>query len=157
MKSKALTRRRLYFKAPNNNNGFAVLCSKNQTFQLKRKNHSNTVIAAYHEFTEQDSSYNEASNTYNLGQADIASKKIVGVTSFDSDFECSLSKGTIDTMNLPVYNGQIGFQPNEYQKKISVEELRDNSPISENEFEQVFSDLKGSEVNGECLKRNFFF
>lgn len=139
---------RLYFKA--SPSGFAVVCSQDKTFRLKRKNHSNTVLLGSHNAKKFiNSKFDVACEQTLLNET----PKLVTFASLHSDFECSLSNGTIDLDQLPVYQrGTISSFVKSLENEtaytiISVHDLKISSAISDTEFNEMFALLKGTEIN----------
>lgn len=104
------------------------------------------MLLGYHEFTQDDMMTDNK-----ITEQDVQFKKIVTFSSFNSDFECKLEKGSINTSSLPIYTHEsdpLTFQPQSYHLRCSLDELIDDSPISSAEFDKIYYELKGSEVNG---------
>ncbi|CCH43414.1 Sister chromatid cohesion protein [Wickerhamomyces ciferrii] len=124
----------LYIKASTEENDI-VLCSETQTFQLKQRNHSNTVLLMKY---------------LGLGDNTLQSYSLQS-----NVFEIKPIKGTISPINIPIYDGQGNFIKN--GNNITVQYLKDNSPISTNEFDKVWFELNGSQLNDRAiiLSRDF--
>ncbi|ODV64040.1 Dcc1p ASCRUDRAFT_157787 [Ascoidea rubescens DSM 1968] len=134
----------LYLKA-SNTEGETVLCSSSKTYQLRNKKHSNTVLLSKSQCRVFDSSQ---------------LKKLIGFSKLTSDFECVPKTNTIDVSNLPIYHDSLTFLSNSGKGQvptnyISLDQLIDNTPLSINEFNLLWAELGGCEINGiACLLSN---
>jgi len=119
----------LYIKASSDDTD-VVLCSNTKTFQIKQRNHSNTVILMNHKNNADDISF-------------------WGYSSQSSVFECRPSSGSIDVDGIPIYDGQGNFRKS--GSSITVDYLKKNAPISDDEFEKAWFELNGSALDGQAI------
>ncbi|KAH3679767.1 hypothetical protein WICMUC_000733 [Wickerhamomyces mucosus] len=111
-------------------NSDIVLCSENKTYQIKQRNHSNTVLVMSND------------------NDDV----LYGFTKLNSVFECHEIEGSIDINNIQIYNGQdIDKSQN------NIEILKLNSLISKNQFDLKWNELNGSSIDEIpiILSKNF--
>ncbi|AET37537.1 Dcc1p Ecym_1299 [Eremothecium cymbalariae DBVPG len=124
-----------------------VLCSKNRTWVVKQRNHSNTVLLM-NEFVPQEVILEDKIKTFGLSrpQGDW-----LGYSKQLCELEPTLVEGLIDVSELPIYQGDVGFFCSG-GRKISLTELKDRSPCSEIEFYSKWYKMGGCTVKGlACL------
>lgn len=100
-----------------------VLCTDSQTYKLRQMNHSNTVLLM------------------NKDQDD----RLIGFLKSSYEYELTPMKGTIDTSNIPIYNGKTVAHSSH---GINLIDLEDNSLCSHEEFLQNWYELGGFEIDG---------
>lgn len=110
-----------------------VLCSKTKSFQIKQRNHSNTVML----MDSKNSCEEEKGGPF------------WGYSSQASVFECKPTSGKIDVRGIPIYDGQGNFKKGGLET--SLEYLRENAPISDFEFDKAWFNLNGSSINGQAV------
>lgn len=120
---------------------FPVLVTDNQTFKIRQKNHSNSVL-----LVDLNNINNQKDNNYETG---------VGFMNFDSQLELTLISGEINISNIPILNNLSDIVEIESKdRKISLIDLFNNSVISKKEFELKLSDLKLIEINNQVYILN---
>lgn len=120
---------------------FPVLVTDNQTFKIRQKNHSNSVL-----LVDLNNINNQKDNNYETG---------VGFMNFDSQLELSLIPGEINISNIPILNNLSDIvEIDSKDRKISLIDLFNNSVISKKEFELKLSDLKLIEINNQVYILN---
>ncbi|CCK73406.1 Dcc1p NDAI_0G04210 [Naumovozyma dairenensis CBS 421] len=145
-----------------------VLCSKEKTWSIKQKNHSNTVLLMK-EFVPEDNENddgedNDRIETFNMPRP---INDFLGFTKTTFEYETRLSKGEINLEMVPVYDGEKDFFDHNNTKgkkkngKISklqnMSELIENSCCSEKECLEQWNRLGGCEINGYvCLLSSDF-
>ncbi|AOA60680.1 Subunit of a complex with Ctf8p and Ctf18p that shares some components with Replication Factor C [Komagataella phaffii GS115] len=106
---------------------YPVLCTNNNSYQLRRNNHSNCMLVCH-------------STTQGL----------ISFCGLNSQLEAKLVQGKILTQGLPIVHENGDWQVT--SKKIpSVGSLARRSPISEGEFWHSWHDLKGCEIEGQAV------
>lgn len=106
----------LYIKSDINS---LALCTDSETFKLRQMNHSNTVLLLN---KEPDS-------------------KLIGFQKTSYEYELTEIKGSIDTSNIPIFNGRTVPQ------RIDLQALKDNSICSYQEFLSNWYELGGCEID----------
>lgn len=124
----------IFIKA-SNEEGEIILCSKSKTFQIKQRNHSNTVLLM-------DSKVNSSETEKN-------NRSFWGYSSQSSVLECNPTSGNIDVKGIPIYDGQGNLKNN--GQEVSLHYLKDNAPISDLEFEKAWFNLNGSSIDGQAV------
>ncbi|ODQ78880.1 hypothetical protein BABINDRAFT_162550 [Babjeviella inositovora NRRL Y-12698] len=120
-----------------------VLCSSDATFQIRQKNHTNTLLLMNH-------------------TQDGADERLVGFSSLSSELELTKVKGKIDLISkIPVY-ANFGDDLSRIEScgflDITVDELVCRSPVSTSEFRTLWFDkYNGCEIEGKAvlLSRGF--
>lgn len=108
-----------------------VLCSRDKTWLVKQKNHSNTVLLMRGEEAE--------------------ANKLVAFARTTFEYETRASHGELNLESIPIYDGDEVFPRDRSKIKIkNMDELLENSACSELECETQWHTLGGCEVNG-CL------
>lgn len=106
----------LYIKSDINS---LALCTDSETFKLRQMNHSNTVLLLNKE----------------------PDNKLIGFQKTSYEYELTEIKGSIDTSDIPIFNGQTAQQP------IDLRALEDNSICSHQEFLSNWYELGGCEID----------
>lgn len=119
----------IFLKASNDESDI-IICSNSKTFQIKQRNHSNTVMLMNHKNDDKGDSFWSYSKQ-------------------SSVFECKLGTGSIDIKDIPIYYGQDTSKISD--NSVSVDFLKENSPISDLEFEKVWFNLNGSAIDGKAI------
>lgn len=119
----------LYFKSSNDDSE-AVLCTKDKTYEIKQRNHSNTLLVM---------TKDQTANSLN------------GYSLQPSIYELKPTKGSIDIDGIPIYDGQDSERIENNTNNISIDDLIKNSAISEKEFGSVWFNLNGSSINGTAV------
>lgn len=139
----------LAFKASRDEDG-VVLCSKTQTWELKQKNHSNTVMVLK-EFMPDEVPV--ISNRSSFGIAEPSTFHL-GFTRQHFELEPRSISGEINYGGLSIYSGENKVVPENDNDgglvKMTLEELRNCSPCSDREFAEKWPALGGCEVNGRA-------
>ncbi|SCU98875.1 LADA_0H15896g1_1 [Lachancea dasiensis] len=134
-----------------------VLCSKDKTWLVKQKNHSNTVLLM-EEFAPEDFSMDFPPSAAPYGQP---LSFHLGYSKQNHELEPRLTSGEVDISLLPVFSGNEQkfkeFVSTTKCVKKTVAELRDCSPCSALEFERIWPSYGGCVVqNIACiLSRDF--
>ncbi|CUS21032.1 LAQU0S02e04258g1_1 [Lachancea quebecensis] len=147
---------KLAFKAAKESDS-VVLCSKSNTWTLKQKNHSNTVLVM-REFVP-----DEIPKIENWSSLDVREPSgfSLGFTKQSYELEPRLTTGEINYGTLPIYSGEAhkvsGASGLPSATCLSLEDLRKCSPCSDEEFAQKWPALGGCVVNGVAciLSREF--
>lgn len=119
-------------------NGEVMLCTESRTFRLRQINQSNTLLLF------------NSSQDYRT--------KIPTLTTFGSAanfLEAIEIAGSLDLSTIPIYKGDGEISKKETSVSTTVESLRSQSPASDREFEALWVQNLGVEVNGvACLIDN---
>ena len=122
---------KLQFKAAGNveDDGDVVLCSKDKTWLLRQKNHSNTTMLM-HEFKPEEDTPLETTFGLPSPVSDFA-----GFTTTKFEYETKKVPGLINLNSVPVHNGSLDFPPADGQDLPvkSMDDLLASSACSEEE------------------------
>lgn len=121
---------------------FPVLVTNNQTFKIRQKNHSNSVLLV------------DLNNVNNQKDTNNDNETGVGFMNFDSQLELSLITGEINISNIPILDNLSDTESTITDKNISLNDLFNNSIISKEEFDLKSSDLKLIEINSQVYILN---
>ncbi|GME69287.1 unnamed protein product [[Candida] boidinii] len=123
---------------------FPVLVTNNQTFKIRQKNHSNSVLLV------------DLNNVNNQKDTDNNKDNETGVgfMNFDNQLELSLITGEINISNIPILDNLSDIESTITDKSISLNDLFNNSIISKEEFDLKTSDLKLIEINSQVYILN---
>ncbi|GME97433.1 unnamed protein product [[Candida] boidinii] len=121
---------------------FPVLVTNNQTFKIRQKNHSNSVLLV------------DLNNVNNQKDTNNDNETGVGFMNFDSQLELSLITGEINISNIPILDNLSDIESTITDKNISLNDLFNNSIISKEEFDLKSSDLKLIEINSQVYILN---
>lgn len=119
----------LVLKAPTSKSE-VVLCTSSETFALRQRNHSNTVM-----MTKE-------------GERD-GKKFFCSYATLSNVFEVRKSEGHIITEGIPLYDGQNKITNT--GESVTLDELKTRSAISDLEFESNWFALNGSSLNGQAI------
>lgn len=122
---------KLYLKSPNGE-ADVVLCTSSKTYKIRQRNHSNTVLVMKEKI---------ADNTDENAQ-------LIGYASLPSVFECHSVGPSIDTSGIPIYDGITEMNLSE---SLTIDELKQRSAISEQEFDKIWFDSNGSSFNDYAI------
>lgn len=106
------------------NDSEIVMCTKDQTFAIRQRNHSNTVM---------------------IMTANKEEEHLCGYTTMHSVYEVHKASGSIDITDIPIYDGADSLKG--LKSTITLEKLKNDSAISEKEFDAVWFSLNGSAYN----------
>ncbi|ANZ73587.1 BA75_01082T0 [Komagataella pastoris] len=106
---------------------YPVLCTSNNSYQLRQNNHSNCMLVCH-------------STTQGL----------ISFCGLNSQLEAKLVQGKILTKGLPIVHENGDWQV-AGKTRFSVGSLAKRSPISEGEFWHSWYDLKGCEIEGQAV------
>lgn len=134
---------KLLIKSSDEESHHLVLCTSDKTWKVRQMNHSNDVILA-----------NDIRNN-KLGfqvspraQEDNESSMLVGFSKFTYEYELSKTQGSINTNGIPTFNGNV----NSYETHgLTVDDVRQNLPISDGEFSDSWFKIGGCEVAGKAV------
>lgn len=134
---------KLLIKSSDEESHHLVLCTSDKTWKVRQMNHSNDVILA-----------NDIRNN-KLGfevspcaQEDNESSMLVGFSKFTYEYELSKTQGSINTTGIPTFNGNA----NSYEAHgLTVDDVRQNLPISDGEFSHSWFKIGGCEVAGKAV------
>ncbi|QLG71389.1 hypothetical protein HG535_0B04310 [Zygotorulaspora mrakii] len=137
------------FKAVNNEKSDVVLCSKNKTWLIKEKHHSNTVMLL-REFVATGQQTLDEKSLFGMPQP---INDLLAFSRTTSEYETRPAKGLLNIDHLPIYNGDVGFPTEPAKLKFkTLDDVLDNSPASELESFTRWNLLGGCIVNGfPCL------
>lgn len=106
--------------------GEIVLCLSDATFQVRQKNHTNTLLLMTH-----------------------TDAKLEGFASLESQLELTKVKGRIELLPLLPLYAEFGQPLPAGASQLSVQELMQRSPVSDGQFRHLFMAVaNGSEVEG---------
>lgn len=146
---------KLQFKAAgkDDNDGDVVLCSRDETWLLRQKNHSNTVMLM-HEFTpEQETSLE---NTFGLPRP---TSDFAGFARTTFEYETKKITGKINLESVPIYNGSLDFPPSDDRglPMKNMDDLLASSACSEKECLLQWAQMGGCVIKGyPCLLSSDF-
>ncbi|SCV04922.1 LANO_0G14378g1_1 [Lachancea nothofagi CBS 11611] len=134
-----------------------VLCSKNKTWLLKQKNHSNTVLVMKEFIPEEIPEVSK----YSSFKVTEPSSYHLGYAKQSNELEPRLTAGEIDISQLPIYTGDAqSFQIISKRSNtvlLTLDELRQCSPCSQDEFAIKWPVLGGCVVeNTACILSHEF-
>ncbi|KAL7664780.1 Sister chromatid cohesion protein DCC1 [[Candida] zeylanoides] len=136
----------LVIKAPSADAGHLVLCTADETYQLRQMNHSNTVLLVGANARLEHPHGAPPPPPAAAGEAAAAATALVSLATLSYEYEPTPTSGHIDTEGLPVFDG------GELRgRDISVAELRAVSAISARQFDRQWAALCGSEVRGRAV------
>lgn len=146
---KPATESHLKFKALDDDRSDVVLCSRDKTWLIKQKNHSNTVMLMRGFVPETQDSQDEES-FFGMPRP---SADMLGFSRTTYEYETRPIQGRVNLDLVPVYGGELDFPPDESKIKCrTLKDLLDNSPSSETESKLRWNSLGGCEINGfPCL------
>lgn len=123
---------KLILKAPNDDSDI-VLCTSYATYQIRQRNHSNTVLVM------EDTS----------GEHKGYLEEFHGFASMSSVFETKKVKGSVYVDDLPIYDGvELELK----HDSVLIDHVRERSAISEKEFDKVWFENNGSALcNGMAV------
>jgi sister chromatid cohesion protein DCC1 len=116
----------LQLKAPRDDSEI-VICTKDQTFRVRQRNHSNMVMIA-RQGRKDDNNF------------------FCAYTKMSSVFEVKKFTGKIDLSGIPLYDGQDSIS--KLRNSVTIDELKKVSAISDGEFDTMWFSLNGSSYNG---------
>lgn len=133
---------KLQFKAADDKSSDVVLCSKDKTWILRQKNHSNTVMLM-HEFIPEEEV--KLDSTFGLPQpiSDFA-----GFTKTTFEYETKKVKGRINLDSIPIYNGNMDIPLDENKPIKSLHQLLATSACSEQECMAQWAQVGGCTFRG---------
>lgn len=138
-------RSQLKFKSLDDKKSDVVLCSDSETWIVRQKNHSNTVLLM-HEFVPEEM---PDLDKMPLFGAPAPVNDFLGFSRTNYEYETKPTKGLVNVDLVPIYNGELEFPKNPSKVKIKTEEeLLNNSSCSINEFRKRWAVLGGCTVNG---------
>lgn len=133
-----------------------VLCTENTTWRLRQMNHSNTVLLL------------DNMNVNKLGKSVLSviptyevspHNNLVGFAKCSYEYELNATDGFIDVSRLPVYSGDSISDDtlNLNSTLTTLDQLLQDSPISNQQFYRNWYELAGCEINGfvHILSQNF--
>lgn len=144
----------LEFKALDDGKSDVVISSREKTWLVKQKNHSNTVLLMREFLPECRETVEEASL---FGMPRPTSDLLV-FSKTTYEYETRPTQGRVNLDLVPIYGGELEFPADESKIKCrTLKELFDNSPSSEVESRLRWNYLGGCEINGfPCiLSREF--
>lgn len=127
----------LQFKSPLNSKTQLVICTDSATYNVRQMNHSNTQLIVN----------DMAVNVLGKSMVPPDAKALLAIGLSTYQYELTTTSGHIDVLGVPVY---AGSQTIELGSK-TVEEVKNDSPIAEADFERYWYDLCGSEVQGKAV------
>lgn len=119
-------RETLQIKAPKDDSEI-VMCTADQTFGIRQRNHSNTVMVMKQQTVHERTHY-------------------CGYSTMSSVFEVKKVKGTIRTAEIPIYDGQGSIS--NIDELMKLDDLKRVSAISDMEFDPLWFQLNGSSLYG---------
>ncbi|CCE90732.1 Dcc1p TDEL_0B06030 [Torulaspora delbrueckii] len=144
----------LEFKALDDEKSDVVICSRDKTWLIKQKNHSNTVMLM-REFIPEAQLYVDDGSLFGMPRP---TGDLLGFCRTTYEYETRLTPGRVNLDLIPVYGGELEFPADESKIKCrTLKDLLDNSPSSEMESRLRWNYLGGCEINGfPCiLSREF--
>lgn len=136
---------KLHFKAFDEDKADVVLCSRDKTWLIKQKNHSNTVMLM-REFVPESQQFLNDKSLFGMPQP---TNDLLGYSKTTFEYETRLTEGRINLDLVPIYNGEMNFPTDESKLKCrTFSELLENSPSSEVECKCRWNKLGGCIVNG---------
>lgn len=118
-----------------------VLTASDSTWKIRQMNHTNTALVM--------SSRQNWSPMFGQPQSNLSSEALISITGATYEYELTPIKGTISTATLPIYDPKIK-EAKENVSKVSVDELINDSCISEMEFYDEWYKLGGSCIDGHA-------
>lgn len=146
---------KLQFKAAGNNeeDGDVVLCSRDTTWLLRQKNHSNTTMLM-HEFTPEKETSIETTFGLPSPVSDYA-----GFARTTFEYETKKLPGMINLNSVPIHNGSLDFPPMEGRELPikNMDGLLASSACSEKECLSQWGQLGGCVIKGyPCILSSDF-
>ncbi|AQZ15393.1 DCC1 (YCL016C) [Zygosaccharomyces parabailii] len=136
----------LKFKAADSSNSDVVLCSKEKTWLLRQRNHSNTVMLM-REFVPDEEA--KLDTTFGLPQPTTS---FVGFARTTFEYETRRTKGRINLDAVPIHNGSLRFSQDINVPLKSLHELLAASPSSERECMEQWAQVGGCLFQGRpCI------
>ncbi|AMD20027.1 HCL124Cp [Eremothecium sinecaudum] len=125
-------------------NSEVVLCSKDKTWAVRQKNHSNTVML----MKELDVKNRAQGEEYDVnGRMKPSPQSYLAYSRQKFELEPKIIKGRIAVGRLPIYHGEQDF-PVGQGNCVMMDEFKRCSPCSEKEFDASWYKLRGCTVNG---------
>lgn len=146
---------KLQFKAAGNDedDGDVVLCSREKTWLLRQKNHSNTTMLM-HEFTSEQETPLETTFGLPSPTSDFA-----GFARTTFEYETREVSGILNVESIPIHNGSSDFPPGDGRDLPvkSMDDLLASSACSEKECLLQWGELGGCIIKGyPCILSSDF-
>ncbi|GCE99331.1 hypothetical protein ZYGM_003328 [Zygosaccharomyces mellis] len=146
---------KLQFKAAGNDedDGDVVLCSREKTWLLRQKNHSNTTMLM-HEFTSEQETPLETTFGLPSPMSDFA-----GFARTTFEYETKEVSGILNVESIPIHNGSSDFPPADGRDLPvkSMDDLLASSACSEKECLLQWGQLGGCVIKGyPCILSSDF-
>lgn len=132
----------IVIKSGDDNRNYTVLCTNNKTWKVRQLNHSNTVML----MSNPNHAYVPRKIEPHVKHEEILKNSLFGIANLTYEYELTRSLGYIDDTLLPVYDGK-----NRIQDGKTVQDLINDSPISEGEFFKHWFCKGGCDINGVAV------
>ncbi|CCF60001.1 hypothetical protein KAFR_0I02220 [Kazachstania africana CBS 2517] len=144
----------LQFKALDDNSSNVVLCSRDKTWIVRQKNHSNTALLM-NEFIPGRPMNIPKESLFGLTEP---TSDLLGYSSTSFEYETRKTEGQLNLDLVPLYNGEVKFPQTGNKPQLrTFEELVEHSPTSVVEAKTIWYNVGGCEINGYiCLLSNEF-
>ena len=129
----------IVIKSGDDNRNYTILCTKNKTWKVRQLNHSNTVML----MSDPCHAYVPQKVEPHVKDEEILKNSLFGIANLTYEYELTRTLGYIDNSLLPIYSGK-----NDIQEGKTVQDLINNSPISEGEFFKNWFCKGGCKING---------
>ncbi|SMN21939.1 similar to Saccharomyces cerevisiae YCL016C DCC1 Subunit of a complex with Ctf8p and Ctf18p that shares some components with Replication Factor C [Maudiozyma saulgeensis] len=143
------TRKGLQFKSLDNEKSHVVLCSKDKTWLVRQKDHSNMSMIMHEGVVDDDSMVIDPSSLFGLPPPIT---DYIGFTRTTFEYETIVTEGRLHLDVIPIYDGEQHFKPSKDLEGLSFEDLLKNSPCSRGESLAQWHSLGGCTIEGQvCL------
>ena len=148
------SRKKLQFKSLDDANSHVVLCSKDKTWLLRQKDHSNMSMLMHEGVVDDNSKTIDPSLLFGLPPPIT---DYIGFARTTYEYETIVTEGRLRLDNIPIYDGEEDFKVKDKSNQISFQRLLEDSPCSSKEGLQQWHSLCGCTINDQaCLLSSKF-
>ncbi|KAG0668096.1 hypothetical protein C6P45_004994 [Maudiozyma exigua] len=143
------SRKHLQFKSLDEVNSHVVLCSKDKTWLLRQKDHSNMSMLMHEGVVDDNSKTIDPSLSFGLPPPIT---DYIGFARTTYEYETVATEGRLRLENIPIYDGEQNFEVRDKSNQTSFQQLLEDSPCSSREGLIQWYSLGGCTINGQaCL------